>query len=264
MIILFDIGATKTRIARAKDDSSFDDPIIYATPANYKEGIELLRENITKLLQDNTADRIIGCIAGPWDETSGTITDSGNLPDWHNKPLRDDLSITFGAKALIDNDAVMAGLGESIFGAGRGEGRILYITVSTGVGGAIISNGKIEERLEPRKEVVNEKSETLGDLISGKSVENRTGKKPKEITDPEFWDSLAIILAKGLNSLIKKWSPEVVIIGGSMMSEIGISLENTEKYLKKLNSNTPQLKHAELGDLGGLYGALAYNKNLEK
>ncbi len=262
MNILFDIGATKTRIAKTKDDLSFETPIIYSTPAQYNEGKEFLLKNISHFSVGEKVEIIAGCIAGPWDNENGTISESINLHDWDNKPLQADLSQAFGAKVLIDNDAAMAGLGEATNGAGRGFHKILYMTISTGVGGAIIMDGQIYERLEPRKQVING-GKSLGELISGRSLEERTGKKPKDITDTELWNSLAKILAEGLHTIIIEHSPEAVVIGGSMMNDVGIELAVVEKYLKEISTtgyHLPIIKKAELGDLGGLYGALAYIK----
>jgi glucokinase len=264
MYILFDIGATKTRIARVTSSDSFETPIIYETPGVYEDGIKILRENISILLSGESADAIVGCIAGPWNVEKGTITESGNLSGWHNMPLKNDLRDVFKTDIIIDNDAAMVGLGEAIFGAGRGFGSILYMTVSTGVGGAIISQGNIKARLEPRKQVMSESGETLEYLISGRGVEKKTGKKPEDITDSTFWDSLAEILAHGLKNIVLDYLPDVVVIGGSMMNKVGISIEATEKYLQEILKGTtkiPTLKHSELGDLGGLYGALAKIKS---
>jgi glucokinase len=260
MNILFDIGATNTRIALANSVDSFETPIVYSTPDAYEDGIRILTENILKLSKGNNIDAIAGCIAGPWDDTNGMITESGNLSGWHNKPLKNDLKELFNTRILIDNDAAMAGLGEAVYGAGKGFYKVLYMTVSTGVGGAVITDGRVAERLEPRNEVVNENGDTLGRLISGKAVESKMGKKPEDIVDPIIWEDLSKILSKGLSNLITKWSPDVVVVGGSMVKEVGISVIATEKYLHELMDNKTPLVKAKLGDFGGLYGALVILK----
>jgi glucokinase len=65
------------------------------------------------------------------------------VPGWENIPLADLVSTEFNAPTLVDNDANAAGLGEALYGAGRGMGSLFYITVSTGVGGGWILDGKI-------------------------------------------------------------------------------------------------------------------------
>jgi len=79
---------------------------------------------------------------GPVDATTGTVRLSPHVPGWENVPLRRMLETEFGAPASVDNDANAAALGEHRFGAGRGYDSLLYVTVSTGVGGGWILNGR--------------------------------------------------------------------------------------------------------------------------
>jgi glucokinase len=67
---------------------------------------------------------------------------SHHVPGWENVPLRAMLETDFGAPASMDNDANVAALGEHRFGAGRECKNLLYITVSTGVGGGWVLNGQ--------------------------------------------------------------------------------------------------------------------------
>lgn len=79
---------------------------------------------------------------GPVDATTGRVYLSHHVPGWENTPLRQILETQFGAPASIDNDANVAALGEHRFGAGQGYSSLLYITISTGVGGGWILNGQ--------------------------------------------------------------------------------------------------------------------------
>lgn len=79
---------------------------------------------------------------GPMDAATSTVRLSNHVPGWENTPLGELLSEKFGAPALVDNDANAAALGEHRFGAGQGYDSLLYITVSTGVGGGWIINGQ--------------------------------------------------------------------------------------------------------------------------
>ena len=80
---------------------------------------------------------------GPADYTTGTVRLSHHGPGWENVPLQALLEKEFRAPARIDNDANVAALGEFRFGAGQGASSLMYITVSTGVGGGWILNGDI-------------------------------------------------------------------------------------------------------------------------
>jgi glucokinase len=79
---------------------------------------------------------------GPADFTTGVVRRSDHVPGWENIPLQQLLEGEFGAPVSLDNDANAAALGEQQFGAGKGYQDLLYITVSTGVGGGWILNGR--------------------------------------------------------------------------------------------------------------------------
>jgi len=79
---------------------------------------------------------------GPVDHDAGLVRLSHHVRGWENIPLRDRLMAEFDAPAVVDNDANVAALGEWRFGAGRGVDDLLYITVSTGVGGGWVLGGR--------------------------------------------------------------------------------------------------------------------------
>src|SRR5947209_16213746 len=82
---------------------------------------------------------------GPLNNRTGVIYSPPNLPGWDNVPLRDIMQQHFNRPTIIENDAHTAGLGEYMFGAGRGSKYMVYLTVSTGIGGGVIIDGKILE-----------------------------------------------------------------------------------------------------------------------
>jgi predicted NBD/HSP70 family sugar kinase len=100
----------------------------------------------------------------------------------------------------------------------------------------------------------------LEGYVSGTAVRLRYKKEPSGITDPVVWDELAKWLAVGLNNTIVHWSPDVVVLGGSMITgEPAIPMDAIERHLgetMRIFPTPPSLKKGELGDLGGLYGAL--------
>ena len=77
---------------------------------------------------------------GPLDPYTGTILATPNIPEWKNFPLAQKLSARVGVPVHLDNDANMAGFGEWTFGAGKGHHNLIYLTISTGVGGGVICN----------------------------------------------------------------------------------------------------------------------------
>ena len=91
---------------------------------------------------DTTA--AIGLVApGPIDPWTGIILTAPNLPGVINLPLRDRLGDIFNVPVFIGNDANLAGLAEWRFGAARGYTDMVYLTVSTGIGGGVVSNGRL-------------------------------------------------------------------------------------------------------------------------
>nr|BBH93456.1 glucokinase [Thermogemmatispora argillosa] len=82
---------------------------------------------------------------GPLNSKTGVIYSPPNLPGWENVPIRDILQKEFPVPVLIENDAHCAALGEYMFGAGRGSEDMVYMTVSTGIGGGIICKGRLLE-----------------------------------------------------------------------------------------------------------------------
>jgi glucokinase len=81
--------------------------------------------------------------AGAIDFGQGVVTSSPNLPGWHDVPLRDIVSRKYQVKTFLVNDASAAALGEHEFGAGKGVNNLIYLTVSTGIGGGIIIDGRL-------------------------------------------------------------------------------------------------------------------------
>jgi glucokinase len=79
---------------------------------------------------------------GPVDAAQGLVLLSHHVPGWEKAPLREWLEERLGVPTAVDNDANVAALGEHRFGAGQGCDSLMYITVSTGVGGGWILNGR--------------------------------------------------------------------------------------------------------------------------
>ncbi|MBC6420942.1 MAG: ROK family protein [Hormoscilla sp. SP5CHS1] len=103
---------------------------------------EIMRSLIHQLLQGEKPGAIGVSFGGPVDATTGTVRLSHHALGWENTPLRELLETEYGAPVSVDNDANVAALGEYRFGAGKGYESMFYITISTGVGGGWILNGR--------------------------------------------------------------------------------------------------------------------------
>ena len=275
--ILFDIGGSKTRIALSHDAETFDEPVIVDTPKDFEVAMQLLKTTAFQLTKGERIDLAAGDIAGVFSRDRTVLQRAPHLPGWNGKPITEMLSLALGTKVIIDNDAAVVGLGEAVFGAGKGHQIVAYITVSTGVGGARIVDGRIDMSamgFEPGRQIIDAGGSLattsvgghgmdLDGTISGTALSERYGKKPYELTDKKFWDEMARLLAYGLNNTIVHWSPDIVVIGGSMMKEIGIPVDRVRAHLSgilHIFAELPLIEHSTLGDIGGLYGALALIK----
>lgn len=270
MNILFDIGGTKMRVAGLREGEKEFQPKIIDTPDTFEDGWPLLLETIKEVAGEETTEKIVGGIAGPVDKMTGKLLASPNLSTWVGKPLRDGLADEFNAEVSVYNDTALVGLGEAVFGAGRNARIIAYITISTGVGGVRIVDEQIDEAVigfEPGHQIINFNVENKGlklghldEYVSGQAFSERFGKPAYEINDKKIWQETAQILALGLHNTILHWSPEVVVLGGSMMKVPGIAVEDVVLGLEKIMTifpTLPEVKKASLGDLGGLYGAMS-------
>jgi len=111
--------------------------------ADARYDIKTMHALARELLGETRPAAIGVSFGGPVDATTGTVRLSHHVPGWENVPLQEILETEFDAPASVDNDANVAALGEHRLGAGQGYKDLLYITVSTGVGGGWILNGQI-------------------------------------------------------------------------------------------------------------------------
>lgn len=273
--VLFDIGGTKTRIGLTSSFETVGETVSFSTPAHFEDAMALFAEKLQGLnVWNQPVAAAAGGIRGPLSRDHASIVHNDILKDWVGKPIRETLSKIIGAPVSLYNDTAIVALGEAHFGAGKGYDIVAYHTVSTGVGGARIVAGSLDEAslgFEPGHQIIDadmtlqgagSKADTLEELISGTALEQRFHKKPYEIpqSDP-VWDELAHYLAFGLKNTIVYWSPDVIVLGGSMMIgdpriPLASVIAHTERVLGGFLP-VPPILDATLADKGGLYGALA-------
>jgi glucokinase len=145
-IIAVDLGATNIRTARGTPDGKLIQRMVVPTIA--AEGPDRVVPRIVQAIRAVADDfkivRGIGlCAPGPTDPWKGIVFQGANLPGWHEIPLKEKLEREFHVPAFCGNDANVAALGEQRYGAGRGAQHMIYLTISTGIGGGIIADGKL-------------------------------------------------------------------------------------------------------------------------
>jgi len=276
--VLFDIGGTNTRVAISEDLKTFGEVIRFKTPKKFEDGIKEFVAAV-HTLTDNKIRGMAGGIRGVLnDEKTEIVKDpGGHLSTWVDQPLVEKLKKELCSASYLENDAALVGMGEAVFGAGMGHDIVVYHTVSTGVGGAKIECGMVDmyhHGFEPGHQILDIDHTILGEgveptlenLISGGAVEKRMGMKPYDIPqDDAIWDQLAMYLAQGLRNSILYWSPDAVVLGGSMIvGDPRILLDDIVKHTNAVMGDiveVPLIFDATLGDDGGLYGAMALLQN---
>ncbi len=151
LYLVFDFGGSKLTAALTTDEllakqrwlghhREFS-PLAATAVTDLKTIIRLGR----KLLAETGVARATAVgvsFGGPVDYQTGTVRLSHHVPGWENMPLAETLAAEFGCPVIVDNDANAAALGEHRLGSGQGFDSLLYVTVSTGVGGGWILNGR--------------------------------------------------------------------------------------------------------------------------
>jgi len=272
--ILFDIGGTKTRVAVSEDLKTIDEIVRFDTPKDFSKGIDKIVAS-AKALTAHSIRGIAGGVRGVLnDDKSEMVNDPGGvLSDWIDKPIAQLLKKKLGAEVYLENDAALTGIGEANFGAGQGHEIVVYHTISTGVGGAKIENGEIDDYrhgFEPGHQILDidhtilgeDIEPTLENLVSGTALEKRMGVKPYDIPQQDaIWNQLALYLAHGLRNSTLYWSPDVIVLGGSMIvGDPRILLDDIVKHTNAVLGDVaevPLILDATLGDEGGLYGAMS-------
>ena len=143
--IAIDIGATQMRAASFATDSI--DKIKYEKIATRSAGSSP-EDKLINLIEaiwpeDHDVLSIAAACPGPLDPINGIVINPPNIPEWNSFPLREFLHGKYNIPAAINNDANLAAYGEYSFGAGKGNSYLLYLTISTGVGGGIIVDDKL-------------------------------------------------------------------------------------------------------------------------
>ncbi|MBD0344938.1 MAG: ROK family protein [Coleofasciculus sp. Co-bin14] len=296
-VIGIDLGGTAIKLGRFRQDGTCLQSLSVATPqpATPTAVVEVMAEAITLLSSANAhldpKPKIIAIgigTPGPADAAGRIAKVAINLVGWHDVPLADILEAKTGCPTVIANDANCAGLGEAWLGAGRRFSNLILLTLGTGVGGAIVLDGKLFTghqgtagelgliTLNPDGPMCNSGNQgSLEQYVSVQAIRRRTGKEPAELGAMaregnkfalDFWESYGQDLGAGLASLIYVLTPEAVIIGGGVSASAEFffpaALAEIERRVLPTSRAGLQLLTAELGNQAGIVGAakLAWQK----
>ncbi|MET3581292.1 glucokinase [Mesorhizobium robiniae] len=148
LALAFDLGGTELRGALVERGGRVAARVSAPTMAG--AGSEAVIGQIIALagtlLAEHPQAKVAGigmCAPGPLDPKAGIVIGPPTLAGWHDVPLIDILGRQFGLPVRLENDANAAALGEWRLGAGRGSGSLVFVTVSTGIGGGVVVDGHI-------------------------------------------------------------------------------------------------------------------------
>jgi glucokinase len=143
-----DLGGTNLRAAAIDDHGKMLDKISGST--HLKAGRDAVIADMVQSIEtlrarqgDQTLAGVGVGVPGFILMDKGVIVGSNNLPEFDHYPVRDEIERRLGAKVILENDANAAALGEKWIGAGRDVNDLVLLTLGTGIGGGIISEGKI-------------------------------------------------------------------------------------------------------------------------
>jgi glucokinase len=143
--IAVDVGGTHMRAACYPSGSQVPQKIEkIATKVLHASPLERLVEVISSVIpEEGGVEAIAVALPGPTNPYKGIIYTAPNIPGWDNLAVGPILEEKFGIPVRIGNDANMAALGEWQFGAGKGHHHLIYLTVSTGIGGGILVDDRL-------------------------------------------------------------------------------------------------------------------------
>ncbi len=149
-VIGIDIGGTKLAAVAADKDGNILQKVRKPTESERgpQYAVELILSMVNEVLDlaglrsEGISGIGVSC-GGPLDTKTGIIYSPPNLPGWDALPLKEMIESEFHIPTTIENDANASALAETRFGGGRGYDYVLYMTMSTGIGGGIVANGEI-------------------------------------------------------------------------------------------------------------------------
>jgi len=297
LIAAVDIGGTKIAVGMIDNAGRVLSRSECATypERGYLAALERTAEMLQQVAR-NTKCEITGIgigSTGPINPTTGEIGNVNHFPEWEGEnPVRD-LEASFHVPVAIENDADAAALGEAGWGAGKNKSRLIYITVGTGIGAGVIFDGRLYRGVDgSHPEIGHHFIDPSGppclcgyrgcweSLAAGPAMVtwikataladyphlcNLTGKRVCELAREgdelarKAVEREAFYLGLGLANLVTMFSPDAIVLGGSVMKSSDLFLNGIRKMIRESCAFVPwqktELSLASLGDDANLIGA---------
>lgn len=226
-----DIGGTKLMVAGADGEGNILRRLRADTPSGLQEGLDRLNAMIAEIAQGEPVMGIGAAIGGPLDWQTGIVSPL-HQPEWRNVPLKRLMEARWGCPFWVDVDTNVAALGE-YYSVGIPYSHFVYITLSTGMGGGFLVNGRVERGANGAHPEIGHQSvpyrcanpaalhcecgapDCLEALISGNGIRRIYG-KPAEGLTPSEWSEVAYNFGLGLRNLAALYAPELIRVGGGV------------------------------------------------
>ena len=275
MYIGLDIGGTKLLVASADERGTILDRVQEPTPQGFEAGLDTLNHMIATVISNREITAIGAAIGGPLDWRRGIVSPL-HQPEWRNVPLKALMQERWHCPFFVDVDTNVAAVGEYHFGNEQAP-RFLYITISTGIGGGFLLDGKVYRGMDERHPEVGHQSvnyrctypekvscecgspDCLEALVSGNGLQRVYG-KPAEHLSEEEWAEVSYNLGQGLRNIAALYLPDIVVLGG------GVAIGRGEKLVASAGQvmvdyqrfvATPSVRLSHLGYDTTLIGAIA-------
>jgi glucokinase len=287
-----DIGGTKIAAGAVTDEGLIVNRLECATAPEdgFTAALERIKNMLIGLASRAGAEyQGIGIACpGPLDPFTGIIGDVGTLPGWQGGNLVAELERAFGVPVAVENDADAAALAEASWGTAKGLRCVIYVTVSTGIGGGIVLSGDLYRGVDgAHPDFGHQVIDNSGplcyckargcweSLASGPAMVSwaRERRQGVDLTAAdvcelaERGDDLACraveregyYLGLGLANLITLFCPDLIVLGGGMMKSHHLFLDPALKVIRAVCTQVPaektQIALASFGVDTGLAGA---------
>ncbi|MFC1722444.1 ROK family protein [Patescibacteria group bacterium] len=269
MYVSIDLGGTNTRVASSRDLKDLYKQEKFQTDQDLHKQLTNIIESIKIVVDGETPQYIVVGVPGIVNKKERKLERIINVPSLSNLTFSELVGNSIEEKNIfVENDASLAGLGEAVNGAGKNFEVVVYMTLSTGVGGVRIAGKKIDEyqrHSEPGHMIIQRNGRTFGmcdqkgclsAYCSGTAFEEIYGESPVTCKDENVWEDYSKNLALGISNIMAMWSPDIIVLGGSLSNKFEEFFE--EPLLKELNRQkifkVPEIKKSVLGDSAGLIG----------
>ncbi|MDP2812889.1 MAG: ROK family protein [Erysipelotrichaceae bacterium] len=283
-----DLGGTNVRVAKVTADGEILAEV--KSPSYAQDGPSKVMENLIRCIKEidgwqDCAGIGVG-VPGPVDTGRGEMLMATNLPGFVHFPLAKTLEDEFDLPTFVDNDANVAGLAEALVGAGKGLPIVYYVTHSTGIGGALIVDGKVVSGKHGHAgeigNIIIDRARKKYNHLNVGAVENEVSgtaliRIAKEIVDEnitsagelfalaksgspqalDIVDTMAFDFAMMFSAIAHVCDPFAFIVGGGVMKSKDLYFDKMIEYYKQhvhTGMRTVEFKPAMLAE-PGLIGA---------